>query len=201
LVAEAEANGVVIRDKFTLDESGTQVSQAALERLSSTRTPQSPVAVIEIPQRPFTPGRSVLVAWDISDPGNLGAMIRSAAGFGLDFMTTEDSVDLWSPKVLRAAAGGHFHTGLGPAVLDGLTQVAAVQQGGVHPRRVPPGQVAVLIGSEAHGLPSEIVAAAHHRVSIPMPGGIESLNAAAAAAILCYEVAERNLSDVLSESS
>jgi TrmH family RNA methyltransferase len=149
------------------------------------------VAVIEIPSRPLRPGRSVLVAWGITDPGNLGAMIRTAAAFGLDVMTGADSADLWSPKVLRAAAGSHFRTGFGPVDLNGFRTVAAVSFGGEDPRHLPDGPVAVLIGSEAHGLPSELANEADVRVSVPMPGGTESLNAAAAAAILCYLVSSR----------
>lgn len=193
LLEEAMATGVTVVDLFSLHEGqGTLVTQAALERLSSTRTPQDPVAVIEIPNRPLSEGRSVLVAWDIADPGNLGTMIRTAAAFGLDVMTTPDSADLWSPKVLRAAAGCHFHTGLGAADLERFIRVATVMSGGTDPTELPEGSLAVLIGSEAHGLPADVVAAADYMISITMPGGIESLNAAATAAILCYEVSKRN---------
>lgn len=193
-----------VREVFSDDYSeGTLVSQAALERLSSTRTPQSPVAVVEIPVRPLTPGRSVLVAWDISDPGNLGTMIRTAAAFGLDVMTTEGSADLWSPKVLRAAAGAHFHTGLGPfdlfGQLGGFIKVATAMIGGAEPSSLSDGtladgSLAVLVGSEAHGLPASVRETADHLVTIPMPGGVESLNAAVAAAIFCYEVSKRGTS-------
>jgi RNA methyltransferase, TrmH family len=170
------------------------VGEEALRRLSSTQTPQSPVAVMQIPERPLDPGRSVLVAWQISDPGNLGTMIRTAAAFGLDVGVMAGSVDPWSPKVLRAAAGGHFQTGVG--VLDDLgnlqaLKVATVLRGGTSPRSLPSGRLALLIGSEAHGLPDEVVAAAEIQVTIPMTGPTESLNAAAAAAILAYEVSVR----------
>ena len=193
LFAEAMSTRVNVVEVFSLEEGeGTLVSDAALDRLSSTRTPQSPVAIIEIPDRPLSPGRSVLVAWDISDPGNLGTMIRTAAAFGLDVMTTAGSADVWSPKVLRAAAGAHFRTGLAPINLAGFEIVAAVMAGGHDLSSLPAGPIAVLIGSEAHGLPLDVVASAGHRVSIPMPGGTESLNAAIAAAIICYEVSKRN---------
>ncbi|CAN5840323.1 MAG: TrmH family RNA methyltransferase [Acidimicrobiia bacterium] len=193
LLEEAYSTGVVVREVFSLDGSeGILVSQAALERMSSTRTPQSPVAVIEIPPRPLTPGRSVLAAWEISDPGNLGTMIRTAAAFGLDVMTTAGSADLWSPRVLRSAAGAHFHTGLSPLDLKGFTSVATTMTGGADPSALPDGPLAIVIGSEAHGLPASVLASADHLVSIPMPGGTESLNAAAAAAIICYEVSKRS---------
>ena len=145
------------------------VGEEALRRLSSTRTPQSPVTVMAIPQRSIDPSRSLLVAWQVSDPGNLGTMIRTAAAFGLDVGVTAGCVDPWAPKVLRAAAGGHFQSGIETIDdLDGLDaqKVATVVSGGVSPRAIPMGRVAVLIGSEAHGLPEEAVARADVRVTI-----------------------------------
>ena len=170
------------------------VGDEALRRMSSTQTPQSPVAVIQIPQRPLDPGRSLLVAWQIADPGNLGTMIRTAAAFGLDIGVMAGAVDPWSPKVLRAASGGHFQTGVGSiADLEAIQaiKVATVLTSGSSPRTLPAGRLAVLIGSEAHGLPAEVVDTADFRVTIPMAGPTESLNAAAAAAILAYEVSSR----------
>jgi RNA methyltransferase, TrmH family len=170
------------------------VGEEALRRLSSTQTPQSPVSVMQIPQRSLDSSRSLLVAWQVSDPGNLGTMIRTAAAFGLDVAVTAGSVDPWGPKVLRAAAGGHFQTGID--TIDQLStvqaiQVATVVSGGVSPRAIPDGRIALLIGSEAHGLPEQVVSDADVRVTIPMAGRTESLNAAAAAAILAYEVSMR----------
>ncbi len=170
------------------------VGEEALGRLSSTQNPQSPVAVLMIPRRSLDTSRSVLVAWQISDPGNLGTMIRTAAAFGLDVAVTGGSADPWSPKVLRSATGGHFQTAVVEIEnLDGLEaiKVATVMTGGGSPRSLPAGRLALLIGSEAHGLPEEALALADLRVTIPMSGRTESLNAAAAAAILAYEVSLR----------
>jgi TrmH family RNA methyltransferase len=203
LVGEAITAGSNVLKVFALagDEAGHRwaeeakaelviVGREALGRLSTTRTPQSPVAVIDIPEGQLDPSRSVLVAWQISDPGNLGTMIRTAAAFGLDVAVSEGSVDLWSPKVLRAAAGAHFHTNLAeiadPAEVDAV-KVATVARGGEPLARLPVGRLALLIGSEANGLPDEVVEKANLRVTIPMSGAIESLNAAVAAAIVIYE--------------
>jgi TrmH family RNA methyltransferase len=192
LLEEAERAGVKVREIFSLDDFGTRVTQEALDRISTVRTPQSPVAVVEIPERPLTPGRDALVAWDIADPGNLGTMIRTAAAFRFDFMATPGATDIWAPKVIRAAAGSHFHTGLGDVALAGYTALAAVSAGGQDFGNIAlDGPVAVLIGNEAHGLPDDVVSQASFAVTIPMPGRVESLNAAIAAAILCYEVAKR----------
>ena len=207
LLEEAVRAGAPLVEIFALADDAASARQAqaaevelvvvgeeALRRLSSTQTPQSPVAVIGIPERSFDPARSLLVAWQISDPGNLGAMIRTAAAFGLDIGAMTGTVDPWAPKVLRAAAGAHFQTGIEPiADLWSLKaiKVATVTRGGSSPRSLPPGRLALLVGSEAHGLPDDVVAEADIRVTIPMSAQTESLNAAAAAAILAYEVSLR----------
>ena len=207
LLAEALKAGTPLVEVFALAEDVDSrrsarsadvelvvVGEEALRRLSSTRNPQSPVAVIQIPASRLDPERSLLVAWQISDPGNLGAMIRTAAAFGLDVGTMAGSADPWSPKVLRAASGGHFQTGIaGLDVLSSLDaiKVAAVPRGGRPASSLPRGRLALLVGSEAHGLPVAVVAGADARVTIPMTGPTESLNAAAAAAILAYEVSTR----------
>ena len=207
LLEEAVAAGEAVPEVYALPEDRAAVAWAsqagaelvvvgeeALKRLSSTQSPQSPVAVLEIPTRALDASRSVLVAWHISDPGNLGTMIRTAAAFGLDVAVTAGSADPWSPKVLRAGMGGHFQTVVVEVEdLDSLeaVRVATVMSGGVSPRDLPLGRLAILIGSEAHGLPAEVVEHADVQVTIPMTGPTESLNAAAAATILAYEASLR----------
>ncbi|MGQ0847818.1 MAG: TrmH family RNA methyltransferase [Actinomycetota bacterium] len=202
LVGEALAAGIEPRELFVLDPGagfdGWVVTEAALQRLSGTKTPQSPVAVIPIPAHAFDPTRSALVAWQIADPGNLGTMIRTAAAFGLD-IGVGDGADPWAPKTLRAGAGAHFHT----AVVTirhprdaGAELVATVLDEGRPPDQLPKGRLAVMIGNEAHGLPADLVAAAGWRVTIPMPGHTESLNAATTAAIVGYEVARRSVGNL-----
>ena len=198
LVEEAIAAGVPLAEIFAVEgdssfADATLLSQPALERLSSTQTPQSPVAVMPIPEHSLDPDRSVLVAWDVSDPGNLGTMVRTAAAFGLD-VAAIGGADVWSPKTLRGGAGAHFHTSV--VEVEDLQEIQAVRvatvlSDGDPPDALPDGRLALLIGSEAHGLPPKAIASAEFRISIPMPGRTESLNAAAAAAILCYEVAKR----------
>lgn len=169
------------------------VDDRVLARLASTETAQSPVAVFAIPAPRIPATGHLIVAWGVGDPGNVGALIRVAAAFGMGFVTGPGTADPWSPKVLRAAAGGHFRTTIGEAATAttlGRPLLATVVHGGEHPQRLV-GAVdhAVLIGDEAAGLPPELVAAAERTVTIPMPGGTESLNAGAAAAIVAYELA------------
>ncbi len=203
VLAEAVAAGADIRRIFALasdhaaeeaaGRSGAElvvVEQAALDRLAPTESPRGPIAVMTIPSPMHGRGDTVMLA--VTDPGNAGTIIRTAAAFGFDVHAAEGAVDLWSPKVVRAGAGAHFRTRL---VQECPTaHIATVVSGGVAPRNLasvldPNRPWAVLVGSEAHGLPAGVADSAEVKVTIPMPGGTESLNAAVAAAIVIYEVA------------
>lgn len=167
------------------------VTAAVMRRLADTDHPRGPVAVIDIPPPTVLPAdRHLLVLCGVADPGNVGTLVRSAAAFGLGVVWTPGSADPWSPKALRAGAGAHFRCPLSPAddpaALFTHRLVAAVAKGGDHPRRLGAGPWAILLGSEAHGLPQRWQKAANAAVSIPMPGGTESLNVAAAGSILAY---------------
>ena len=168
-----------------------EVTEDVLRRLADTENPRGPVAVLRIP--PPGPVTRDHLSLAVTDPGNAGTLIRTAAAFSLDVAFQPDAVDPWSPKVLRAAAGSHFLTSIGDTVADAGT-IATVVGGGTPARRLgevldPSRHWAILIGSEAHGLTAADVGAADVRVSIPMPGGTESLNAAVAGAIVAYEFA------------
>lgn len=170
------------------------VDERAMAKLSGTTTPRGPVAVLSIPPGSARAGRHLVVSWGISDPGNVGTLVRTAAAFDWDFGFSSGTADPWSPKVLRAGAGAHFRIPLVPvASLDvlakeGYTTVATVVDGGVAPETLPSSRHAVLVGDESHGLPGDVVGACDHLVTIPMPGGTESLNAAIAASIIVYEL-------------
>lgn len=198
LISEAQAAGITLVRTFVhLDDpdphrwpAPVRVDQRVMTRLAGTESPRGPVAVMEIPPpQPPLPDRSSLVLWGLGDPGNVGTIIRSAAAFGLGVIVGPATADPWAPKTLRAGAGGHFHTTV--STVDSLDPIpgrlaATVVQGGLDPRRLGPGPWAILIGNEAHGLDGEILDRAEVRVTIPMPGGIESLNAATAAGIIAY---------------
>lgn len=173
------------------------VDELGLVRVAGTKSPRGPVAVIEIPSQPSLGSKPVLVAWGVGDPGNVGTMIRTAAGFGWSFAYTKGTADPWAPKVLRAGAGAHFRTGA--VAIDSLEELhqlgfltlATVVTGGEDPLAVGREPYAVLIGDESSGLPAGVAAEAGQRITLPMPGGIESLNAATAAAIFVYELSKR----------
>jgi RNA methyltransferase, TrmH family len=212
LLAEAVAAGVALEAVFALPDDAITaklardhgfelilVESTALGRVTGTATPRGPAAVVSIPPSAPPTGRNMIVAWGVSDPGNVGTMIRTAAAFAWDFGYTEGTADPWAPKVLRAGAGGHFRLNITPVeslqTLDdvGLDTVATVVRGGARPADLPMGRYALLVGEEAPGLPPDVVEQSGHKVTIPMPGGTESLNAAMAAGIVIYELSRQQI--------
>ncbi len=177
------------------DSGMIPVDQRALGRLAGTKSPRGPVAIVEIPTEWLDRERSVLVSVGVSDPGNLGTMIRTAAAFGWGFAYTDGSADPWSPKTIRAGAGGQFQTSVAhigsTAELTGWDKIATVPEEGDPPESMPLGRLAVLIGEEANGLPRSVVADAGNRMTIPTSGATESLNAAIAAGIALYALSNR----------
>ncbi|MEP7183959.1 MAG: RNA methyltransferase [Betaproteobacteria bacterium] len=158
------------------------------------------LAVVAAPESPVgAPGDFCLLLDGIQDPGNVGSMLRTAAAAGVgDVLLSSHCAFAWSPKVLRAGQGAHFFLRIHEDVdlpvwaaayrAGGGDVVATVAVGGASLFATPFAKcVAVAIGNEGAGLSPELAAAASVRVTIPMPGGTESLNAAAAAAICLYE--------------
>ena len=159
------------------------------------------LAVVPTPQPEFRRAADFcLLLEDLQDPGNVGSILRSAAAAGVaQVFLSPRCAFAWSPKVLRAGQGAHFHLEIFEDV-DLVawardyrgTLVAAVASGG-EPLFTADfaGPIAVAIGNEGAGLSEPLRAVARSRVSIPMPGGFESLNAAAAAAVCLFECVRR----------
>ena len=182
------------------------VTERAAKALSDTVTPVGLVAVCQCRETSLADvlagsPRLVAVAVEISEPGNAGTLIRIADAMGADAVVLAGhSVDPYNGKCLRASAGSIFAipvvsepdaAGAVSALCDaGLQVLATTVDGESQPRRRrPAGPTAWLFGPESHGLPAELAAMATDRVRIPMPGGAESLNVAAAAAICLYQSA------------
>jgi TrmH family RNA methyltransferase len=177
-----------------------EVDARVLAAAAQTETPAGVLAVLRLPQPPpltaLSRCRFGLVLDRLGDPGNVGTILRSAAAFGLDYaVALPGTVDLFSPKVVRAAMGAHFrlplYVGLEPAQLRselrGVTMVAAdIDRGEPVDRFAWPEEMALIIGSEANGLSPAAEATVAHYVHIPMRTGVESLNAAVAASIVLY---------------
>ncbi len=182
----------------TGETSVTQLDDKLFAALSELKTPTGILALIEISQ-PVTPledSRFSLLLEDIQDPGNLGSMLRSAAAAGCDAVFLSDGcADAWSPKVLRAAMGGHFALNIYegqnlPSVaqaFDGTLLATSLRSSRSLFDCDLSGNVAFMVGNEGAGLSDELLQHATQVISIPMPGNAESLNAAAAAAICLFE--------------
>ena len=176
-----------------------------LAALADTVTPQGVVAVARIPQHALTDLQNpalVAVCAHVRDPGNAGTIIRVADAVGADaVILTDASVDPYNPKCVRSTTGSLFHLPVitGPTLAEtvdavrgwGATVLAADGAGELSLDNLPrpgSGPVAWVFGNEAWGLPDEDAALADHRVRIPMPGEIESLNVSVAAGVCLFEV-------------
>ncbi len=145
----------------------------------------------------------ILVLAGVADPGNAGTLIRSAEAAGFTSVRfLAGSVDPFSPKCVRASAGSvlGIHIDVDREVgklLDGLTSLgyrligAGAQRGTPYDRCDLTGRLALVVGSESHGVPDGVAAALDGWVSIPMQGTTESLNAAVAGSVLAFEVARQ----------
>jgi TrmH family RNA methyltransferase len=179
-----------------------EVDAALFRRLTSLDSSEGVLAVARRPSRKLDelrPEGLVLVSLGIQDPGNLGAVARVAEAAGASgLVVLEGSADPFGPKSVRGSMGSILRLPVYEAkdetVLEtlGFRLAALVPKGGVDFRRAdwtPP--VAILLGREGHGLSSSVVERSQIRVSIPMRGSVESLNVAAAAALVAYEAARR----------
>jgi TrmH family RNA methyltransferase len=184
-----------------------RMTDRAAKTLSDTVSPVGLVAVcgafaVSLSEVVDAVPRLVVIAVDLSEPGNAGTLIRLSHAMGADAVVLAGhSVDPYNAKCLRASAGSAFAV---PVVVEsdageairvltqaGLKVLAATPDGEVPLDSADLSQPTTwMFGSEAHGLAAAIAASADARVRIPMPGGAESLNVAAAAAICLYQSAQ-----------
>lgn len=150
--------------------------------------------------------RLTVVAWSVQDPGNLGAIIRSAEAAGArSVVTVRGGADPFHPRAVRASAGSVLRLpilrALDPATIPdllrahGLDLAAGLPDGGVAPWRADlTGPLALMVGSEGAGIPPEVERRLDRRITIPMEGGVRSLNVAVSAAVLLFEAARQRSS-------
>lgn len=196
VVDAAEAVGALVR----------HVTPDVLARAVDTVNPQGLAAIARQVGVPVdqavasaAAGPLALVLVDVADPGNAGTLLRAGEAAGATaVLFCGTSVDPTNGKCVRASAGALFHVPVscGGDVLDVLDQlaqvgvrtVASVVDGGVpYDAADLTGPLALILGSEAHGLSAPVAAAAAERVTIQMAGRAESLNVAMAGAVLCFE--------------
>lgn len=182
------------------------VSRALFGEIATLPPDIGALAVVTTPHpQTSTPGEFCLLLENVQDPGNVGSIIRTAAAAGVDqVVLSTHCAFAWSPKVLRAGQGAHFLTNVVQDVeLDawvarfraaGGRVIAATVAGAADVYAADMrGRVAIAIGSEGSGLSGTLRAMADQRVTIPMAAGSESLNAAAAAAVLMFEAVRQRL--------
>ena len=175
-----------------------EISPNLMTEISDTETPQGILAVLQqypllLPDQPTF----LILADQIRDPGNMGTLLRTAEAAGADgVLLTPGTVDAFSPKVIRSAMGAHFHLPIHALswqeikpLIKTLPVFLASAEAGIPLWEADFKQPCVLlIGGEAFGATSMGEELATDRVTIPMSGRAESLNAAIAAGILIAEV-------------
>ena len=204
LLERAEAAGAAVHP----------LRAGVLDRAAVTVTPQPVAAVATILDRPLSdalagpaaPGRFdlVVVLPAVADPGNAGTLVRSADASGARAVVVcAGSTDVYNPKVVRATAGSLFRVPLvvagdveavsGALRERGYRLVGAVAAGGRPYDEVALElPVALILGSEAHGLPPGFADIVDERATVPMAPGVDSLNVAMAGTVLCFEVRRRH---------
>ncbi len=222
LLEEALASGVTVRGAATsptlegtprgmalkerLERAGIaleDVDDDELVRLAGTEHPQGIVAVVEprhwsFDDIPISPKSVVMVLDGVQDPGNVGALARTALALGAaGLVTLPGTADLYNPKALRGSMGALFRL---PSVISsvdnfiawargaGLALWTTASNGRPIERGRREGPIALLVGNEGAGVHPELAAVASRSVSVPLGNGVESLNVAVAAGILLYEV-------------
>jgi TrmH family RNA methyltransferase len=207
----------LVRAAFAAHIEVTQVTDRAAAALSDTVSPQGVVARCTVPVGDVgsiiaAEPRLIAVLVETNDPGNAGTIIRLADAAGADAVIfAGESVDPYNPKAVRASTGSLFHlpvaraTDVGELLMQlaeaGLSVLATtgVAAGTDLDTAIDDGildlPTAWLFGSEAHGLPAEVLAAADESVKVPIYGAAESLNLATAAAICLYASARAHRAD------
>ena len=174
------------------------LEEAIFRRISDAETPFGIAAEITIPddQIDLSVSRGCVFLDGLQDAGNVGTILRSAAAFGIgDVIVGRGCADPWSPKALRAGMGGHFFLRIAASASlaedvrrFGDVSICTVAHGGSPLDAMDlRGRVGWIFGSEAAGASAEVAAAASGKATIVTPGGAESLNVAASAAICFYE--------------
>jgi TrmH family RNA methyltransferase len=172
----------------------TIVPETVMEKMSAATSPSGFLAVFEIPVQPnFSQLSSGILLANITDPGNMGTLIRTASALNLKSVVIVDGVDVWSPKVIQATAGTiafmNIFTPSWQTVVKWKKDIklcALVVKGGKKPADINFEKTLLIVGNEASGIPQEWLRDCDEFMTIPMPGKAESLNAAVAGSIGLY---------------
>lgn len=179
------------------DDKITQVCDPVMQKISQSCSPSGILGLFHIPQQLMKkelsgPG---LILAQVRDPGNVGTLLRSAAAFGISSVILVESADVWSPKVIQSTVGTigvldifvmswqEVYSLIPPERLCAL-----VVRDGQLPTNLTLSRSFLIVGNESQGIPEAWIAQCGQRMTLPMPGNTESLNAAIAGAIGLYEM-------------
>jgi len=216
LLFDARDSGAEIKLVIAADDLGTELRQIKAERIilvpdklfgsiSTQKTPQGAIFFCARPQCGTKLKKGNYAVLDgLQDPGNVGTVIRTAAALGIDgVVVCGRSADPFGPKAVRASMGAVFRIPvyvLAPDELrneckrEGIRLLAAMPTGeAADIRKIGGGAAAIIIGNEGSGISEELRSVCDGTVTIPMARGTESLNAAAAAAVILWEIARSKL--------
>lgn len=171
--------------------AGEDVAPELLAEVSTLGHPPRVVGVYRRADLPVGEREVVLALWHVSDPGNVGTLLRTADAFGAGIALSDGCADPTGPRAVRASAGAIFRVPIRAWEELPERRIALAAHEGVplaEADLAPP--VALLLGAEREGLPDELLSGAL-TATIPTPGPAESLNVAAAGAIALYELARR----------
>ena len=182
-----------------------EVSDTEMEKISSLNTPQEVIALVNVPRQKelkvqHLAGKFTLVLDNVQDPGNLGTIIRTADWFGIsNIICSEDTVDVYNPKVVQATMGSLSRIAVSYANLLLLLPeiklpVFGAMLNGENIYQIDFGNEGLIVlGNEGNGIRPEIQQLINKNITIPQLGKAESLNVAIATAIFCNEISRNRL--------
>lgn len=187
---------------FDFDIPKLVVTKEVMKKLSSLDTPPNIIGLCKMMEEQEV-GNRILVLDSIQDPGNLGTIIRSAVAFHIDtIILSENTVDLYNPKVIRSTQGMIFHINMIRGNLEEKLMILKEKNIPIYTTNVEDGEdiksvkelnkFALIMGNEGNGVRSEIAKLADKKIYIPMNPVVESLNVAVATSILLYELGDKN---------
>jgi TrmH family RNA methyltransferase len=187
-------NIIIENFSFIKQTPVTQVPPGLMEKMSTATTPSGFLCLFKIPYNPdpsdLRPGLLII---NLSDPGNMGTLIRSAAAFGIKRITHINTVDIWNPKVVQASVGTSAYVSFHKVGISDIRTYkgdrkfyALVAQDGEDPCKVNTHKDFLVVGGEAYGIPDDFLEICDERITLPMTPMVESLNAAVAGSIALY---------------
>ncbi|MFC1898147.1 TrmH family RNA methyltransferase [Candidatus Cloacimonadota bacterium] len=207
LIQQLLENGTEIEEIYTTDPENLkilpdikckifQVEQWQLEKITSTKHPQNIAALVPLRKLPILRKKFLLYLDNVSEPGNLGTIFRTAAAAGIDgIVLSPECCEVYNPKVIRASLGSVFSIPFEIQAANWLKDQDSIlistglkNSKNLFEIKVPDKDKILVLGSEAHGISQTILKISDFNVHIPMSDNIESLNVAVAAGIIIFHL-------------